>query len=1078
MPVAIETLHPDVYVVETTGRPRVIGVSVNNAGFIGMAEKGPIYQSLFITNMQQFYDRYGEFFRGSFLEPALRYFFQQGGTRCYVGRVVGQGAAVAWTNAKDCGESGGPAVAESVAGPFNLDPGEHLDIDISGYATQIFTFTGTQAKVIGNGFTGASLNGKTFQIQFSGWDVKNITFAGLPDPATPTDVANFLNPLLQGGACIVNGANIDFQADQKGSGSFVHIIGGNALTALGHNVFKTHGTGNVPNIDRVTAAEAAVAISATLVGGWAIEGSGGKLQIVSRAKGDGVTVQVLPSSTATAFGFDNLEHRGWGNNGSQAVVVSGFVETFNLEDGEVLSVDISGQSNQNFTFSGTQAVLNGSGYTGAGLNGLTLQIQFSGYDGATITFSGLSDPAPIQEVVDFIQSRIRGGSVEAVGGDLRFKADQYGSGSSVVILGGTGLVPLGLVVGGAAGSGNVANVNAVTAQEVVNIINASITGGVAEVTTNGGVLIRTLAYGNLATIQVNAANTTARNLGFDFVQHVGSDADFMDAILFRAANPGAWGNNVTIRTTVWAHTLRKELVNTDTEIYVSSVRGVSLGDIIYTYDPSFPSKRYVGLVTGIDPDLKILSVLPIVTGLVGIIPNGSPIMSSSQHDLVTRTREPLVNAADHVALLTTSNLKVGSLVTISDGVTMTDVKVTQIDGNVIRFAPVSLSAPIAANAVAASQEWRLQVIEKGMIKETIEYLSMEEESPNYFVSRLSGNTNESLIVEAIDLYAAPREDWRKIPLPTQQALQYGLDGATPGDNDFIGSIAQPRTGIYLFDDVLDLNYFAVPGITSLAVQAEMISYAERRGVVMCILDAPKWADLPQEIYNYRMFTLNADSSQSALYYPWVIVRDPIVNGGRLALPPSGHIAGEFARTAATRGVHVAPANVVLSGVLDLTYKCSDAEQDILNPVGINAIRWFPGEGIRIWGCRTLFNIHDGRHYVPVRRLLNFIKESIRRGNRWAVFQPNDPRLWSDIEETNKEFLYALWSRGMLFPSNDQTKAFFVKCDAETNPMSEIREGRVNCEIGINPPFPAEFVIFRIGIWDGGTSVAEEIARRG
>ena len=209
-----------------------------------------------------------------------------------------------------------------------------------------------------------------------------------------------------------------------------------------------------------------------------------------------------------------------------------------------------------------------------------------------------------------------------------------------------------------------------------------------------------------------------------------------------------------------------------------------------------------------------------------------------------------------------------------------------------------------------------------------------------------------------------------------------------------------------------------------------------------------------------------------------MVRNPVAGNSRIAIPPSGHIAGQYAETGATRGIHVAPANVVVREALDLTYKVGDGEQDILNPVGINCIRTFPGEGIRIWGARTLFNFFDGRHYVPVRRMLNFVKESIKRGNRWAVFEPNDPRLWEQIENVNRAFLYSLWLRGMLFPSTDVGRAFFVKCDEETNPLSETKEGRINCEVGINPPLPAEFVIFRIGIWDGGSSIEEAIAQRG
>lgn len=1078
-PSALETLHPDVYVVETAGQPRVIGVSVNTAGFVGVAEKGPIHRSALVTNRQQFYDTYGEFFKGSYLEPAVRYFFEQGGVRAYIVRVVGTGAAVGWDILKNSADSGGPGKVYGDPGPFNLDVGEHIDIDVTGYATQVFTFTGTQAFQAGNGFTGIGLNGTTLQLQFAGWDAREYTFSGLTSPASPTDVANFLNPLLQGGVCIVNGGEIDFKADQVGSGSFIDITGGDALPLLGFNVYKTWGTGNVPNIDIVTATDAASALG-SLQGAAPIAGPNGELQIVTEERGTLVSIQILASTTALAFGYDNDIHTGWGSSGTSAQIISGYVEPFNLEPGEVLSVSITGGAPQNFTYTGTQAVLNGSGFTGTALDGLSLEIKFAGYDVATVTFSGMGATANLQQVINYLNPRIRGGSVGDNGsGQLQFICDQFGNGSKIDILGGTGLTPLGLVIGGSLGSGNVANVDSVTAQEAIDVINATMTDGVAQVTTNGGILVLTDATGDSATIQVSDAGTTATGFGFDYYLHRGSDADYMDSILVRALNPGAWGNNLSVRILTWAHEIREELSNTQTVINVSSVRGVSLGDVIYTYDPSFPSKRYVGLIWQIDVDDRNIHVYPMVSDMIGIIPSGSPIYSCSEHRVSARTLKDLKNGDTEVTISNTFDLKVGTQMVITDGITIADFPVKAVNGNTVTFDALSLTATIPAGAQATSQEFRAYILEKSVIKEVHNYLSMMPDSSDYYGLRLFGDTNESKLVEWVDLFAAPTYPWRILPLPSiSESLAYGQDGSTPTDDDYIGWPINPRKGMYVFDEVQDLNFFAIPGITTVSVQVEMITYCENRETVMCILDAPKHKDEPTEIYNYRMFELNADSSYAAMYYPWIVVRDPVVGGSRVAVPPSGHIAGEYARTGATRGVHVAPANVVVRGALDLTYRVTDGEQDILNPVGINCIRWFAGEGIRIWGARTLANLKDGRHYVNVRRLLNFVKESIKRGNRWAVFQPNDPRLWDQIEDVNKEFLHSLWLRGMLFPSNDEASAFFVKCDAETNPISEIKEGRVHTEIGINPPYPAEFCIFRIGIWDGGSSIEEEIARRG
>jgi hypothetical protein len=826
MPVAIETLHPDVYVIETDGQPRVIGVSVNTAGFVGVAEKGPIDRAVLVTNTDQFATRYGEFFRGSFLEPAVRYFFTQGGSRVYIARVVGTGAAASWANAKNSSDSGGPGKVTSNVGPFNLNVGETLVVNVAGQSPQTFTFTGTQALVAGNGFTGNDINGMTLIIQFAGEDQTTITFAGLPVSPTVNDVANFLNPLLEGGACIVNGSEIDFQADMIGSGSSVIISGGTSLTDIGHTISTTYGTGNVPNIDEVTGTDAATALAA-LLGAYAVETLDGELQIITAEKGTAATVQIDVASTATAFGFDNAVHAGWGYSGSAAQVISGNSEPFDLQPAEFLDIDIAGQATQTFTFTGTQAIRPAAGpYVPINMNGLTVQVQFSGYDASTITFTGLTVPAPLNEVLDYLNANIRGGSVYDPGtGAVDFKADQYGSGSTVTLIGGTALVPLLHVAGVTNGTGNVADVDAVTAQEVVDLINATITAGVASVSPNNGVIVDTTGTGDSATIQV-ATSTTATGLGFDNAVHTGQDADYQDAILFEAENPGAWGNSVAIRTIAWEHETRADLFNGDNEITISSLRGVTVGDVIYTYNPSAVSRRYVGVVHTIDTANTKIGVLPLVDDLTGLIPSGSPIQSCSMHRLSTASTEDLVDAADRITVLSTANLPLGARLVITDGTTMTDVQVEAIEGNVIRFtAPVSLTSTIISGAVVVSQEWKLEVLEKGYVVETHEYLSMEEDdTQDYFATRLSGDTSESLTIEATDLYAAATDDWRKLPLPvTNQELSYGQDGATPTDNDYIGSDINPRSGMYLFDDVTDLNFFALPGITTVTVQTEAIA---------------------------------------------------------------------------------------------------------------------------------------------------------------------------------------------------------------------------------------------------------------
>ena len=177
----------------------------------------------------------------------------------------------------------------------------------------------------------------------------------------------------------------------------------------------------------------------------------------------------------------------------------------------------------------------------------------------------------------------------------------------------------------------------------------------------------------------------------------------------------------------------------------------------------------------------------------------------------------------------------------------------------------------------------------------------------------------------------------------------------------------------------------------------------------------------------------------------------------------------------TCGVHVAPANVTLRNVLDLTHQTTNGEQDILNPIGINVIRPFPGEGIRVMGDRTLTNTFDGRHYVHIRRLLNFDKISISRALRRFLFKGIQPRLFSRIERAISAFHRNLWRQGALYPNNDFSSAHFVKCDEENNPIESRRLGKLYVDAGINPPFPAEFIIFRIGLYDGETAVEEVVS---
>ncbi|MCE7929694.1 MAG: phage tail sheath family protein, partial [Chloroflexi bacterium CFX7] len=204
-----------------------------------------------------------------------------------------------------------------------------------------------------------------------------------------------------------------------------------------------------------------------------------------------------------------------------------------------------------------------------------------------------------------------------------------------------------------------------------------------------------------------------------------------------------------------------------------------------------------------------------------------------------------------------------------------------------------------------------------------------------------------------------------------------------------------------------------------------------------------------------------------LYYPWIQVANPTPGAASptILVPPSGHMAGIWARSDGERGVHKAPANEVIRGVIGLPINITSSEQGQLNPAGINCIRSFPGRGIRVWGARTLSSDPAWR-YLNVRRLFNYVEKSLENGTQWVVFEPNDYALWQRVKRDVSAFLKRVWMDGALFGQTPE-EAFFVKCDAENNPPETRDVGQLIIDVGIAPVKPAEFVIFRISQFTPG-----------
>ena len=315
-------------------------------------------------------------------------------------------------------------------------------------------------------------------------------------------------------------------------------------------------------------------------------------------------------------------------------------------------------------------------------------------------------------------------------------------------------------------------------------------------------------------------------------------------------------------------------------------------------------------------------------------------------------------------------------------------------------------------------------------------------------------------------------------LQTLPTGTFGIEPAAPTPVEVKGSAfngsESARTGISGLTIADDVTMVMVPDLITAArkedgsvdlgmwksVQLALINHCEGQANRMAVLDAPPGMS-PQQVKEWRVNDAMYDSAFAALYYPWIEVANPIGTNGdaNIMVPPSGHMSGIWARTDESRGVWKAPANEVVRGALGVETDMTKAEQGTLNPVGVNCIRPFGTRGIRAWGARTLSSNTDWT-YINVRRLFNMIETAIMEGTQFAVFEPNDQKLWEGLKRTVGSFLRGLWRDGALFGATED-QAFFVKCDDETNPPDSIDQGKVVVEVGIAPVKPAEFVIFRI-----------------
>jgi phage tail sheath protein FI len=465
-----------------------------------------------------------------------------------------------------------------------------------------------------------------------------------------------------------------------------------------------------------------------------------------------------------------------------------------------------------------------------------------------------------------------------------------------------------------------------------------------------------------------------------------------------------------------------------------------------------------------------------VPGAETFVPDGT----LRSDDLRPGTREIRVRLPEGIRLERV--LPRGATVRISKGTATPDTRTVGASasrgGGPGGWGLITLTEPLAHTYVTSGVPVRVASLEFGLIVtlagtvRRYPHLSMNAEHPYYWAVLVPSDL--VVLSEPAQPPAVPDSD------PRPQKGKVDLFGGEQDDRATAWArlIAGPVEDLARLDAYGEIDVVCIPGATTVEAQRALVEYCERRRDRVAILDSVPPGPPPPvgPTYNEALITqvdgLRGDHlGFAALYCPWLRVRNPLTR--RLELwPPSGHVAGVYARTDALSGVHTAPANANLRGVLGLERLLSNEEQGPLNLAGVNALRVFPGQtSPLVWGARSTATRNRYWQYINIRRLFLYLEKSIELGIQWAVFRPNDQDLWQDLKRTIGDFLTRAWRDGALFGATAQ-EAFYVRIDAVLNPESERVLGRLHMEIGVMPAYPAEFIVVRIGIWQGGSEVSE------
>ncbi|MGH7491703.1 MAG: phage tail sheath subtilisin-like domain-containing protein [bacterium] len=555
-------------------------------------------------------------------------------------------------------------------------------------------------------------------------------------------------------------------------------------------------------------------------------------------------------------------------------------------------------------------------------------------------------------------------------------------------------------------------------------------------------------------------------------------------LIVRAIDPGRWGNDLRVNVTednlVSTRATAVSAINTNT-ITIAAVVGVEMGSTLEV------GELYT--VTAVNLATRVVTINPALTVPV---PADTPV----RPDVISTSVEGVVDP-NNLTLRSVEGIDVDDVIAIGHFYKVTAVNSTT---RVVTLS-TNLIAAVAVNNPVRSREFslRTELLQRNPItlqtrvidSETVRNLAADPRHSRYMVRvlgplptadtplRADGRTEgESDLIRAADglTRAHGEAATRTGPAPGASRLSGGTDAENIiTDNTYLGQDGvnpQDRTGLFALRNIEEISIVAIPGRTNQQVQEALINHCELQRYRFAVIDSQR-GDGIAEVQEQRGFF---DTKYAALYYPWLSIPDPFPENpqaqGTVLIPPAGHMMGIYARSDIERGVHKAPANETIRGISDLEVKLMKEHQDILNPRNINVLRNFRenNRGLRVWGARTISSDPDWK-YVNVRRLFIFVEHSIDRGTQWVVFEPNSEPLWERVRRVVSAFLTQVWRDGALMGRTPE-EAYFVKVDRTTMTQNDIDNGRLIIQVGIAPVKPAEFVIFRIGQWVGGSELTE------